>query len=170
MRYAAFISREGKHVLAEFPDCPGCQTFADSGDEIASAAREALEGWLEAHLSDGQVPPRPVEHDAAPVGKKLARIGVRPGLAAALLIRWARQDAGLSQKELGALARVKQQQIAKLENPDENPKLETLEKVGQALGLDLHLGFEPPERVSLPPKRSAAHSRARRKRRIPEPA
>src|SRR5687768_5913548 len=134
MHYAAYISREGKHVLAEFPDCPGCQTFADNGDEIADAAREALEGWLEAHLVDGQIPPRPVEHATAPAGKKIARVGVRPGLAAALLIRWARQDAGLSQRELGDLAGVRQQQIAKLENPDENPTLETLEKVGQALG------------------------------------
>jgi transcriptional regulator with XRE-family HTH domain/predicted RNase H-like HicB family nuclease len=153
MYYAAYISREGRRVLAEFPDCPGCQTFADNGDEIAEAAREALEGWLEAHLVDGQIPPRPIEHDTAPAGKKVARIGVRPGLSVALLIRWARHDAALSQKELGALARVKQQQIAKLENPDENPTLETLEKVGQALGLDLRLGFERPERVSLPAPR-----------------
>jgi DNA-binding XRE family transcriptional regulator/predicted RNase H-like HicB family nuclease len=162
-------------MLAEFPDCPGCQTFADNGDEIASAAHEALEGWLEAHLLDGQVPPRPVEHAAAPAGKKLARIGVRPGLAAALLIRWARQDAALSQRELGTLAGVRQQQIAKLENPDENPTLETLEKVGQALGLNLQLGFERPERVSLPapPRkpssgsrrtvRKAAHARAKKR-------
>jgi predicted RNA binding protein YcfA (HicA-like mRNA interferase family)/transcriptional regulator with XRE-family HTH domain/predicted RNase H-like HicB family nuclease len=177
MHYAAFISREGKHLLAEFPDCPGCQTFAEQGDRIASTAREALEGWLEAHLVNGQIPPRPVEHDTAPVGKKLARIGVRPGLAAALLLRWAREDAGLSQRELGVLARVSQQQIAKLENPDENPTLETIEKVARALGLDLHLGFEQPDRVSLPPKAVAraafsapARKRARRKLSKSEPA
>src|SRR5207244_1022317 len=86
LQYAAYISREGKHVLAEFPDCPGCQAFADSGDELASAAQEALEGWLEAHLIDGQIPPRPVERTNAPKGTKLARIGVRPGLAAAVEI------------------------------------------------------------------------------------
>ena len=104
MQYVAHISREGKHVLAEFPDCPGCQTFPESGDELEAAAREALEGWLEAHLVDGQIPPRPVEHTSAPQGRKLARVSVRPGLAAALLIRWARHDAELSQKELGVLA------------------------------------------------------------------
>jgi transcriptional regulator with XRE-family HTH domain/predicted RNase H-like HicB family nuclease len=166
MHYAAYISREGQHVLAEFPDCPGCQTFADSGDEIAAAAHEALEGWLEAHLVDGQVPPRPVERMTAPAGMKLARINVRPGLTAALLIRWARQDAGLSQKELGERAGVRQQQITKLENPDENPTLETLEKVGKALGLDVQLGFEPPERVSIP----AVAARVRPQRRLAGPA
>ena len=80
----------------------------------------------------------------------MARIPVRPGLAAALNIRWARHDAALSQKALGALAGVSQQQIAKLENPDENPSLETLEKVGRALGLQVSVGFVPFQRVLLP--------------------
>lgn len=162
MHYAAHISREGKYVLAVFPDCPGCQTFADGGDELAAAAREALEGWLEAHLVDGRIPVRPVEHATAPVGKKLARIGVRPGLAAALQIRWARQDAGLSQKQLGERAGVSQQQVAKLEDPDENPTLETLEKVGRALGLAVTLGFEKPDHLSLPPPKRAKRRTASR--------
>jgi HTH-type transcriptional regulator/antitoxin HipB len=72
----------------------------------------------------------------------LARIPVRAGLAAALEIRWARQDAGLSQAELGKRAGVKQQQIAKIENPDENPTLQTIEKVAKALGLIVSLGLE----------------------------
>ncbi len=150
MHYVAYISREDNHVLAEFPDCPGCQTFADSGDEIANAARDALEGWLEAHLVDGQVPPRPVDHSTAPKGAKAARVPVRAGLAAALQIRWARQDAGLSQKELGQLAGVSQQQIAKLEDPDENPSLETLSRVGASLGLQVHVGFERIDDVAVP--------------------
>ena len=162
MHYTAHISREGKHVLAEFPDCPGCQTYAENGDEIANAARDALEGWLEAHLVDGQIPPRPVEHTSAPDGMRLARVGIRPGLAAALQIRWARQDAGLSQRAFGERVGVSQQQIAKLENPDENPTLDTLEKVGRALGLHVTLGLEAPERVSVPPMRRSAKRGSRR--------
>jgi predicted RNase H-like HicB family nuclease/DNA-binding XRE family transcriptional regulator len=156
MQYAAYISREGKHVLAEFPDCPGCQTFADSGDELATAAQEALEGWLEAHLVDGQVPPRPAARTSAPKGRKLARIDVRPGLAAALEIRWARDAAGWTQAALGRRAGVSQQQIAKLENPDENPTLETLEKVVKALGLRVSLDLIEPSRISVPPRRAQA--------------
>jgi DNA-binding XRE family transcriptional regulator/predicted RNase H-like HicB family nuclease len=152
MEYVAYISREGRHILAEFPDCPGCQTFADSGDQIATAAREALEGWLEAHLAGGQVPPRPVARTGAPPGRKIAHVGIAPGLAAALEIRWARQDAGLSQKALGRLAGVSQQQIAKLEDPDENPSLQTLQKVARALGLRIRIGFEPVEDITPPGK------------------
>ena len=164
MHYVAYIAREGKNLLAEFPDCPGCQTFAGSGDDLAAAAREALEGWLEAHLATGRVPPRPVEHTGAPAGQRVARVAVRPGLAASLQIRWARADARLSQRALGERAGVSQQQIAKLEDPDENPSLETLAKVARALGLEVDVAFERPERVSLPPE-----DRPARRRRAPAP-
>jgi DNA-binding XRE family transcriptional regulator len=146
MHYVAYISKEGRHTLADFPDCPGCQTFSD-GEDLADVAREALEGWLEANLVDGKVPPRPVERTGSPQGVSIARVPVRPGLAAALEIRWARHDAGMSQSALGKLAGVSQQQIAKLEDPDENPSLETLSRVAHALGLEVNIGFERPDAI-----------------------
>jgi DNA-binding XRE family transcriptional regulator len=147
MHYDVFLWREGKRVLAEFPDCPGCQTFAEGPParltaRLADASHEALNGWLEAHLIDGQVPPRPVARTNAPHGKSLSRVIVRPTLAAALMIRWARQDAGLSQKDLARRLGVSQQQVAKLEDPDENPTLETLSKLAGALGLTVSVNFE----------------------------
>jgi len=95
---------------------------------------------------------------------KVARVPIRPGLAAALHIRWARHDAALSQEALGELAGVSQQQIAKLEDPDENPSLEALARVGRALGLHVSIGFEPVERVSLPsdPRRASGARESRR--------
>jgi predicted RNase H-like HicB family nuclease len=57
MDYVANVHREGTQWVAEFPDAPGCQTFADSKEELRAAAQEALEGWLEAHLAARQVPP-----------------------------------------------------------------------------------------------------------------
>lgn len=59
MRYAAIITKEGRNTLAEFPDCPGCQTFAEPGESIAAQAQDALMGWLAAHLATGEVAPRP---------------------------------------------------------------------------------------------------------------
>jgi transcriptional regulator with XRE-family HTH domain len=88
------------------------------------------------------------------------RIPVRAGLAASLAIRWARNDARLSQAKLASLARVSQQQIAKLEDPDENPTLETLEKVARALGLTLDVSLHAAPRISVPPA-ATARSRAR---------
>lgn len=56
MNYHAIFTREGKYFLAEFPDCQGCCTFAESDEQLRQAAKEALEGWLEVSLEDNSVP------------------------------------------------------------------------------------------------------------------
>ncbi|MBN2195818.1 MAG: type II toxin-antitoxin system HicB family antitoxin [Polyangiaceae bacterium] len=136
MFYIAKHTREGKHHLATFPDAPGCQTFADSLDTLRTAAKEAIEGWLEANLVSGQVPPEPKPRTRGLV------IEIDPALAVAIELRRARLGAGLTQAELAARAGVSQQQIAKLERPGENPSIETLKKVGQAMGVHPVVTFE----------------------------
>jgi predicted RNase H-like HicB family nuclease len=59
MRYPAIITKEGKKTLANFVDCPGCQTETDPGEDISIQAADALTGCLEAHLFLGRVPPQP---------------------------------------------------------------------------------------------------------------
>ena len=130
MNYVAKITREGKHWLVEFPDCPGCQTFGRSRNDAAAMARDALEGWLEVHLADGEAPPRPKRRRGVAV-----KIGSR--LSVALQIRWLREDRGLTQSALAKRVGVSQQQLAKLENPDANPTLATLEAVAKAAGAAL---------------------------------
>jgi DNA-binding XRE family transcriptional regulator len=137
MRYPAIITKEGKKTLANFADCPGCQTEAD-GENIAVQAVDALTGWLESHLLLGRVPPRPSARK--PKGKALW-VEVPAGLAVKLLIRWARNEAGLTQAQLAKRAKVTQQMIAKLENPNYNPTLEALEKVASALGARLEVNL-----------------------------
>jgi predicted RNase H-like HicB family nuclease len=51
MEYRAKLTKEGSNWLVEFPGCPGCQTFGGSKAESLKNANEALESWLEAHLS-----------------------------------------------------------------------------------------------------------------------
>jgi ribosome-binding protein aMBF1 (putative translation factor) len=144
MQYDAFVTTEGDSFNIEFPDCIGCQTFAEHSDDVLPMAREALEGWLETQLANRRVPPRPAHRESAPRGRKLLRVTVPPKLAAILSIRWARQDADLSQAELAARVGVSQPQIAKLEDPDGNPTLDTIQKVANALGLEIRLTFETP--------------------------
>jgi predicted RNase H-like HicB family nuclease/DNA-binding XRE family transcriptional regulator len=141
MQYAAYVYQEGQQWLAEFPDAPGCQTFADSREELRESAQEAIEGWLEAHLVGGEAPPRPQSRFDAPEQKQLWNVSIGPSLSAALAIRWARQDLGLSQAQLAARLGVSQQQVAKLESPDENPTLATVERAAKALGFKVELTF-----------------------------
>ena len=53
-----------------------------------------------------------------------------------------RTKAGLTQAQLARKAKVSQQQIAKLEHPDSNPTIETLERVARALGARLNVAIE----------------------------
>jgi DNA-binding XRE family transcriptional regulator/predicted RNase H-like HicB family nuclease len=163
MQYPAIITKEGKATLAEFPGCPGCQTFAEEGQDIAHEAQEALEGWLEAHLMDGEAPSRPPA--STPRGKSVLMVPVSPQLAVRLLVRWARQDANLTQAEVAKRAGVSQQAIAKLEQRASNPTLGTLSKVAEALSAQFDVVFKySPSRQPVAKalrKRGGSRGRAR---------
>ena len=57
MRYVALLTKEGAQTLAEFPDCPGCQTFAEPRDHriappvLAIALAAATERALPSELA-----------------------------------------------------------------------------------------------------------------------
>ena len=138
MQYPAMVTQEGGVFLIEFPDCPGCQTFARDEALVEARASEALEGWLEVNLEDGEAPPEPSARRRSPRGAELRRIPVSSQLAAAIEIRWARRAARLSQSELGRRIGVSQQAIAKLERGG-NVSLETLDKVARGLGRSVEL-------------------------------
>jgi DNA-binding XRE family transcriptional regulator len=64
-------------------------------------------------------------------GYKNFKIGV--------LLRQAREDAGLTQEELAKLTHTKRTAISRLENRAQDVKLSTIEKVARALGREIHL-------------------------------
>ncbi len=77
---------------------------------------------------------------------------------AAAFLRAARQEAGLSQAELGAQMGRSQATIAALERPGSNPRLETIERVLMALGRQLELrGAE--RKASIDPTLNAGNLR-----------
>jgi predicted RNase H-like HicB family nuclease/DNA-binding XRE family transcriptional regulator len=134
MQYRATVDREGKNWNVSFADCPGCFTFGKSEASAVRAAHGALEGWLEAALLTGIVPP-------VPKAKRGHVVTVNPRLSAVVQIRQRRAALGLTQAQTARRASVTQQQIAKLENPDGNPTLATLDKVARALGMRVELSL-----------------------------
>ncbi len=139
MEYWARIGREGRYWLAEFPELPGCQTFATSEGKLASMAKEACEGWLEAQLQGRRIPPSAKTHRGT--GWLVVRID--PVLAVKIALRRARAEAGLTQAELANRLGVTQQAIAKLEDPDRNVELETVRRVAEELGYELNVDVVP---------------------------
>lgn len=64
-------------------------------------------------------------------------------MTAAMLIREARREAGLTQTELAARTSMPQSTIARLETAGSNPTVRTLERVLAAAGRRLELGTRP---------------------------
>ena len=97
MHYTAVVTKEGKQTLAKFPGCPGCQTFADPGEDIAERAEEALAGWLEAHLASGQAPLEPKKLRWKGRGRTM-EVPVPAKLAVKLAVRWGSSRASKSSR------------------------------------------------------------------------
>ncbi len=138
MQYPAVITKEGRNVLAEFPDCPGCQTFARPGQDIRARAASALRGWLASSLAHGDAPQVPSSRRR----RGVILVPVPANLAVKLELRWARLEAGLTQAQLAQRARVSQTMIAKVESPGYRPSLDVLEKVAAALGRRVRVELE----------------------------
>ena len=148
MRYPAVMIQEDGATIVEFPDCPGCSTQVEAGGSIELAAREALEGWLEAHLVLGRVPPLPPQTPRrARVGWRRIMVPISAPLALRIQLRAARHRAGLTQAALARKVGVRQQQIAVLESPDANVTLSTLLRVAEALDQDVAVEFTPRPRA-----------------------
>jgi len=145
MQYPAYIRRERDRGLVSFPDCPGCDTFAEPGEDVYMVAHEALEAWLEGVLAARDVPPLPgiIEHEPDRQHDRLMMVTVGPLLSARVQIRNRREEFGVSQQQLAEAVGVSQQAIAKIEAPDANVRLETLERVAAALGLEVDLNLIP---------------------------
>ncbi len=136
MRFEAVITKEDGNILARFPQCPGCQTFVEEGEDIEAAAREALEGWLLTSLEHGEVPAFG-KANRAPKHAEILLIQVPTKIASAIRVRVARRRANLTQAQLGKLVGKAQPLIAQIEGARANPTLSTLDRLAQALDVPL---------------------------------
>ena len=77
--------------------------------------------------------------------EEIAETNMRVALITALIE--AREEQGISQRELEAMSGVKQPQIARMERGDSNPQLSTIIKVLAPLGKTLYIGDIPTTKV-----------------------
>lgn len=57
--FIAVADQEDGGWVVFYPDLPGLMTQADTYEEIAFMAKEALEGWVEVQVEDGRSVPEP---------------------------------------------------------------------------------------------------------------
>jgi DNA-binding XRE family transcriptional regulator len=96
--------------------------------------RDAESTWNEADFAAARV-----AEQAVAVQAQLVAIGIE--------IRNARKAAGLNQTELGALARISQEEISRIEKARVSPRLTSLLAIGIALRTDFRIGHRAPVEV-----------------------
>ena len=132
MRYPALIDAHGDRLVAEFPDCPGCQATGETIEAVVAAARLALHRWLESCLVEDTTPPRP---SVAVVSRDWFEwIDVESDLARRMLLRWA-VARRLSRGELARRAGLSEEEVATLLDEGGHPAPELLDGVARALGV-----------------------------------
>jgi antitoxin HicB len=135
--YAARVrSQGGGGYLVEFPDLPGCLTEGDTLENALGNAAEALSGWLFVAIKANQHVPVPTVHR----GRNYHLVEPDLDVTLPLLILWARKSRGLTQVQMARSLGVTQQAYRKFEIPAKsNPRLKTLSRLCDALGLTLEL-------------------------------
>lgn len=96
--------------------------------------REAESAWTKADQVAAQA-----AENAVAVQAQLVSIGIE--------IRNARKAAGLNQTQLGALTRISQEEISRIEKARVSPRLTSLLAIGIALKTDFRIGLRAPAEV-----------------------
>ena len=134
--YPVRIWREEEVYMAQgLKSLDNVLTYGASLDEALKNVREALTGVLGAMLDQGEKIPQ-VKARAA---KSIYWIEPAPSVAIPILIRRAREEAGLTQAELAEKLGVTYQAVQKWERSGTNPTVATLERILLALGKRLEL-------------------------------
>ena len=82
---------------------------------------------------DKRFPEKSKSRDSFELGYENFKIG--------LLLRQAREEAGLTQEEIANILNTKKSAISRIENHAEDIKISTLSKYAEAIGRKIHLQF-----------------------------
>ncbi len=135
--YPFRIWKENEDYLVEgFEPLDNVVTYGENLEDAIKNGREALTGVLGAMLDNGQLIPEPLKMSKA---KGVYGIEPDPSVAIPILVRKAREEAGLTLVELAEKLGVSYQAVQKWERSGTNPKVATLSRVLGALGRRLEL-------------------------------
>ncbi|MEZ4754987.1 MAG: type II toxin-antitoxin system HicB family antitoxin [Bdellovibrionota bacterium] len=138
IKYQAKVFKDGDSYSVIFPDLPGCFSSGSTKEDVIHHAKEALSLFLEEARDENWEIPRAKKRK----GKDYYWITPYPDVGIPLMIRQARKQQGLSQKQLAKLLGIKFQQLQKLETPGKsNPTVKTLSAISAALNgtIDIQL-------------------------------
>jgi DNA-binding XRE family transcriptional regulator len=142
LQFVAYVHRRpDRKWNIRFPDAEECIAEATEEAAVPRTAAAALERHLREQLDGGRRIDWPAMHLKPRADEKRVHVDVPPGLAIALQVRRLRAHRGWSQTELARRVGVSQQQIAKVEDPDTNPTVDTISKLAAAFSEPLVIVF-----------------------------
>ena len=127
MKYHFKVHKEEIGFWAECVELEGCQTQADTMEELQKNMSEVLNLYLFEPDNSNVLFPLPNEHIT---GTDIYEVSVEPKVAFAFLLRRERIKRNLTQKEVAQkLGFKKIWSYQRLENPVTNPSLDTISKI-----------------------------------------
>uniref|UniRef100_C6DYR2 Transcriptional regulator, XRE family n=1 Tax=Geobacter sp. (strain M21) TaxID=443144 RepID=C6DYR2_GEOSM len=136
LAYPAHIEQQDDSYLVTFPDLENIVTYGATLNDALANAEEALNGCIESDFERNFTLPSP----STISGENVFSIPVAPHIAIAIMLRTLRADR--PQVEVARQLKISYQVYQRLENPRKaNPTVKTLEKIAQAFGKRVDLGF-----------------------------
>ena len=132
-------SVEGQGFLAQCIDIPEVTARGISLDETIKTIQKALSDELSRRISNDMALPTPSSVEQAEVYK----IAPAASVQAAALVQHQRAKAGINMAELSRRLETSWASARKLEQPDHQPTLRTLERAAESLDMQLVLSFTP---------------------------
>ena len=127
--FMANIYADDDSYSVEFPDLPGCFSYAETYEEAVEMAKDALSGYLFSVLRRFIKVNRPSNVD----NPNLVPICPDPEIALALWLRWQRENRQLSQEQMAKQCELELEEYRRLESANE-PALKALTKIEHGLG------------------------------------
>lgn len=144
MRIAYLVrvwEEDGVYSIQGLPPLDNVMTYGQTLEDALDNAREALTGVMGAMVDHGQTIPDPVDPVNISHGEGVYLVEPSPKVAVPILLRKAREAAGLTQGEVASRLGVTYQAVQKWERSGANPTIDTVDRILRAMGRRLEVDF-----------------------------
>lgn len=136
-------SEDSGFIAQGVPPLTGVVTWGATREEAEANAVEALTAVLETLLDRGLPIPEPLAETSDGTEGEVVLVEPDPSAAVPILLRKAREAAGLTQGELANKLGITYQAVQKWERAGANPTVATIQRVLRALGQRLEMELVP---------------------------
>src|SRR6266487_65324 len=136
--YPVILTKDGKTIIAEFPDVPEAMTVGADEDNALEWAQDALVVALSGYLDDRRDIPKPSRPKAGQM-----TVALPPLIASRLAIYQAMRDQGVTQSELADKLHCDARQIRRLLDLDHHSRMDLIDDALHELGKMLVVDILP---------------------------